>query len=359
MKNSSKISAWGILPEEWKHLCSKLGLPAYRAEQINVALHRYLNTSWDEVTTLPEKLRQLLGEKFSLAPLETVLTHTSSDGVEKLLLGCSDGECIETVLIPSKGRITQCISSQAGCDFGCAFCASCKKGLSRNLTADEIVSQVISACIAMRQNDHLVPAKTNGALRPGNVVVMGMGEPFDNYDNVMRALRILNDQRGINIGARHITISTCGVVPGIRRLAAEGVQFELSVSLHAPNDNLRSRIMPVNRKWPISELLHACNNYTQTTGRVITYEYILIKDFNDAPENAEALIKLLKKSHCKVNLIPLSPVDGFKGKRPEHARCLQFLDALHKAGMNVTMRKSRGRDVNAACGQLRLNAENR
>ncbi len=353
--SSTKRSAWGVLPAEWATVCKELGLPAFRAEQINVALHRNLAMSWEDVTTLSKELRSKLAEKFTLEPLKIVQNQTSTDGVEKLLLECDDGECIETVLIPSKGRVTQCISTQAGCAFGCAFCASCKKGLSRDLTAAEIVAQVISACHIMRDNEHLIPVKNKGVPRPGNIVVMGMGEPFDNYDNVMRALRILNDQRGINIGARHITISTCGVIPGIQKLAQEGVQFELSVSLHAPDDTLRVQIMPVNKRWPISELIKACNEYTEATGRVITYEYTLIKNFNDQPEHAKALINLLKKCHCKVNLIPLSPIAGFDGEQPEHEHCLRFLDALHRAHVSVTMRKSRGKDVDAACGQLRLN----
>lgn len=351
-----KQSAWGILPDEWKPICKELDLPGYRAEQIVVALHRNLAFSWQDVTTLSKNLRHTLSEKFTLEPLKVVTTSTSPDGVEKLLLECDDGERIETVLIPSKGRITQCISTQAGCAFGCTFCASGMKGISRDLTAAEIVAQVVSACRIIQNNKNLMPAKSNGVPRPGNIVVMGMGEPFANYENVLRALRILNDQRGINIGARHITISTCGVVPGIRKLAMEGVQFELSVSLHAPNDNLRTQIMPVNKKWPIREVIDACNAYTEATGRVVTYEYTLIKNFNDRPEDAKALINLLKKCHCKVNLIPLSPVADFDGQQPEHERCLRFLDALHKAHVSVTMRKSRGTDVNAACGQLRLNA---
>lgn len=356
MDNSAKISAWGILPDEWKPICRELGLPAFRAEQINVALHRDLTTSWRDVTTLSKGLRGKLSQKFTLNPLRVAQRHTSDDGVEKLLLECDDGECIETVLIPSKGRVTQCVSTQAGCALGCAFCASCQKGLSRDLTAAEIVAQVISACQIMRDNKELIPAKSAGVPRPGNIVVMGMGEPFANYDNVIRALRILNDQRGVNIGARHITISTCGIIPGIKKLAEEGVQFKLSVSLHAPGDALRDQIMPVNKKWPINELIKACDEYTEATGRIVTYEYTLIKNFNDRPEHAEALIKLLQKCHCKVNLIPLSPVAGYAGERPEHERCLRFLDILHKARLNVTMRKSRGSDVNAACGQLRLNA---
>ncbi len=356
MTENAKRSAWGVLPEEWKPICKELGVPAYRADQITVALHRNLAMSWQEVTTLSKELRHTLSEHFTLDPLRIVHTHTSGDRVEKLLLECSDGERIETVLIPSKGRVTQCISTQAGCAFGCAFCASGMNGINRDLDAGEIVAQVVSACLRMRENTELVPVKTSGAPRPGNIVVMGMGEPFDNYAHVIRALRILNDQRGINIGARHITISTCGVVPGIQKLGEEGLQFELSVSLHAPNDELRSQIMPVNRKWPIRELLEVCNAYTEKTGRIVTYEYTLVRDFNDQPQHSVELIRLLRNCHCKVNLIPLSPVEGYAGRQPEERRCLEFLDALHKARVNVTMRKSRGKDVNAACGQLRNNA---
>jgi len=356
MTDKVKKSAWGILPAEWKPICKELGLPAYRADQITVALHRNLAMSWQEVTTLSKELRLKLSEHFTLDPLKIVRTHTSSDRVEKLLLECCDGERIETVLIPSKGRVTQCISTQAGCSFGCAFCASGMGGKNRDLDAGEIVAQVVSACKLMRENEELIPVKSTGAPRPGNIVVMGMGEPFDNYANVIKALKILNDQRGINIGARHITISTCGVVPGIRKLGEEGLQFELSVSLHAPNDELRNQIMPVNKKWPIRELLDVCNAYTAKTGRIVTYEYTLVKDFNDQPGHAADLIKLLRNCHCKVNLIQLSPVEGYSGKRPDDRRCLGFLDDLHQANMNVTMRKSRGKDVNAACGQLSMNA---
>ena len=188
---------------------------------------------------------------------------------------------------------------------------------------------------------------------------MGMGEPFDNYDNVLRALRILNDQKGINIGARHITLSTCGVVPGIQRLAEEGLQFELSVSLHAPNDELRSRLMPVNTRWPIAELLDTCRAYNAKTGRVVTFEYTLVKGLNDRPQHAEALIRLVRHMPCKVNLIPLSPVEGFDGERPDDRVCLAFLDALLQAKINTTLRKSRGKDVDAACGQLRLRCKDK
>ena len=372
MSTPSRPSAWSLLPAEWKPLCKELGLPAFRADQIVTALYQNFAQSWQEVTTLPAPLRDALAERFSLAPLETVHIHDSPDGVRKLLLACEDGERIETVLIPSKDRVTQCISTQVGCDFRCAFCASGQLGCLRDLTAGEIVAQVMAACQLLRPTpaeatadappfvvapsgaSHPRPGAKPVLPRPGNIVVMGMGEPFANYDNVLRALRILNDQKGLNIGARHITLSTCGVVPGIQRLAEEGLQFELSVSLHATDDELRSRLMPVNKRWPIATLLETCASYTEKTGRVVTFEYTLAKDFNDRPHHADALIRLLRHIPCKVNLIPLSPVEGFDGERPDDRACLAFLDALLKAKINTTLRKSRGKEVDAACGQLRL-----
>ena len=359
MSTPSQPSAWSLLPAEWKPLCKELGLPAFRADQIVTALYQNFAQSWQAVTTLPVGLRETLAARISLAPLETVHIQDSPDGVRKLLLACEDGERIETVLIPSKDRVTQCISTQVGCAFGCAFCASGAAGCVRDLSAGEIVGEVMAACQLLRPvTEPAAHAPKPGAKpalpRPGNIVVMGMGEPFANYDNVLRALRILNDQKGVNIGARHITLSTCGVVPGIQRLAEEGLQFELSVSLHAPDDELRSRLMPVNKRWPIAELLDACRAYTEKTGRVVTFEYTLVKDFNDRPQHADALIRLLRQMPSKVNLIPLSPVDGFDGERPDDRTCLAFLDALLKAKINTTLRKSRGKEVDAACGQLRL-----
>jgi 23S rRNA (adenine2503-C2)-methyltransferase len=363
----SRTSVWDLLPAEWKPVCKELGLPAFRADQIVTGLYQNFARSWQEITTLPAGLRDALAERFAFAPPQTVHVHDSPDGVRKLLLQYEDGERVETVLIPSKGRMTQCVSTQVGCDFRCAFCASGRLGRVRDLTAGEIVGEVMAACALLRSlkpTSDSRPATSDCRLptancqlslpRPGNIVVMGMGEPFDNYDNTLRALRILNDQKGLNIGARHITLSTCGVVPGIRRLAEEGIQFELSVSLHAPDDALRSRLMPVNRRWPIAELLETCRAYFEKTGRVVTFEYTLVKDLNDRPRHADALARLLRGMPCKVNLIPLSPVDGFEGGRPDDRVCLAFLDALLKAGLATTLRKSRGRDVDAACGQLRL-----
>ena len=390
-------AAWSLLPAEWKPLCKELGIPAYRADQIVTGLYQSFAQSWQEVMTLPLELRNTLAARFSLAPLATVQINASADGVRKLLLACEDGERIETVLIPSKDRVTQCISTQVGCDFRCAFCASGQLGCARDLTAGEIVAQVMAACQLLRQGSGLGVQGSGGIglgpqaegpdseswdasrpfpnpeprplnpkpgakpvlPRPGNLVVMGMGEPFANYDNVLRALRILNDQKGLNIGARHITLSTCGVVPGIQRLAEEGLQFELSVSLHATDDGLRSRLMPVNKRWPIAALLETCASYTGKTGRVVTFEYTLVNNLNDRPHHAEALIRLLRHIPCKVNLIPLSPVEGFDGERPDDRACLAFLDTLLKAKINTTLRKSRGKEVDAACGQLRLRCKDK
>jgi len=387
---SPRLAAWGVLPSEWKPLCAELGIPAFRAAQILNGLYQNFAQSWHDVTTLPTELREILEQRISLTPLRTAAVHDSPDGVQKLLLACPDGACVETVLIPSKGRLTQCISTQVGCNFRCAFCASGQHGRVRNLTADEIVGQVMAGCSQMATshfslaetqrrgedtNENLkskisnlkssvtlcasAPLREKNAKpvplpRPHNIVVMGMGEPFDNYDNVIRALRILNDQKGVNIGARHITVSTCGVVPGIRKFAEEGIQFELSVSLHAPHDALRDRLMPVNRHWPIAGLIATCRDYFDKTKRVVTFEYTLIKNVNDRPHHADELIRLLRGAPCKINLIPLSPVEGFDGQCPEHNTCLAFLDALIKAGFNTTLRKSRGGEVAAACGQLRL-----
>ncbi len=354
--------AWSIHPDEWKPLLTARGLRAFRADQILQALYRDWITDWDEATTLPKDFREALKRDFPLALPEVLATDRAEDGTAKLLLRLADGNTVETVVIPASsakapadrpGRLTQCVSSQVGCAMGCAFCASGSRGLVRSLTADEIVAEVMTA-------QHLFVSPENRRQGSGlcltNLVVMGMGEPFANYDETLKALKILNAGKGPNLGARHITLSTCGIVPGFKRLAAEGLQFELSVSLHAPNDELRSQLMPVNRRWPIDELLAACRDYTCETGRVITFEYTLVKGLNDTRACAEELVRRLKTlSSCKVNLIPLSPVDHRPDfKTPDEATQLMFLDVLMKAHIQTMLRRSRGKDVAAACGQLRL-----
>ena len=332
---------WSILPEEWKPILADRGLRPFRADQILQALYRDYIQDWDAATTLPKDLRETLKAEFPLTPHERLEVSESADGTRKLLIGFEDGNAVETVLIPAAGRFTQCISTQVGCAMGCAFCASGSGGLVRSLSADEIVAEYMAG-------------RAFGEIT--NIVVMGMGEPFANYDATMRALRLINSGRGPNLGARHITISTCGVVPGFARLAAEGIQFELSVSLHAPNDELRSLLMPVNRRWPLDELLSVCAAYTRATKRVITFEYTVISGVNDSRACAEELARQVRRvPMAKVNLIPLSPVSHRPDFRtPDEPTMLMFLDVLMKHGVQTMLRRSRGKDADAACGQLRL-----
>ena len=333
--------AWSILPDEWKPILKERGLRPFRADQILQSLYRDYILDWDAATTLPKDFRETLKTEFPLTPCETLAVSESSDGTRKLLLGFEDGAAVETVLIPAAGRFTQCISTQVGCAMGCAFCASGSQGLVRSLSADEIVAEYMAG-------------KTFGEIT--NIVVMGMGEPFANYDETMRALKLINAGKGPNLGARHITISTCGVVPGFARLASEGIQFELSVSLHAPNDALRSQLMPINRRWPIDELLEACAAYTRATKRIITFEYTVIKGVNDSRACADELARQVRRvPMAKVNLIPLSPVSHRPDfKTPGEQTMLMFLDVLMKHGVQTMLRRSRGKDADAACGQLRL-----
>ena len=333
--------AWGILPEEWKPILTERGMRAFRADQILQSLYRDYITDWDQATTLPKDFREQLKREFPITKAVTKAVSESADGTKKLLLEFEDGNAVETVLIPATGRFTQCISTQVGCGMGCAFCASGSQGVVRSLSADEIVAEYMAG-------------RALGEIT--NLVVMGMGEPFANYDETMRALKLINAGRGPNLGARHITLSTCGVVPGFAKLAAEGIQFELSVSLHAPNDELRSRLMPVNRKWPIDELLSACAEYTRATKRIITFEYTVIKGVNDSRECAEELARQVRRvPMAKVNLIPLSPVSHRPDfKTPDERTMLMFLDVLMKNRVQTMLRRSRGKDADAACGQLRL-----
>ena len=333
--------AWSILPEEWKPILTERGLRAFRADQILQSLYRDYITDWDQATTLPKDFRESLKTEFPITKAETLDVSTSSDGTQKLLIGFEDGNAVETVLIPATGRFTQCISTQVGCPMGCAFCASGSRGVVRSLTADEIVAEYMAG-------------RRLGEIT--NIVVMGMGEPFMNYDETMRALKLINAGKGPNLGARHITLSTCGVVPGFAKLAAEGIQFELSVSLHAPNDALRNELMPVNRRWPIDELLTACADYTTKTKRIITFEYTVIKGVNDSRACAEELARQVRRvPMAKVNLIPLSPVSHRPDfKTPDDQTLLMFLDVLMKNRVQTMLRRSRGKDANAACGQLRL-----
>ncbi len=336
------------------------GEPAYRARQIFHALYQgkaasftFLSrdvprsgASFEEMTILPKALRQKLSQDFVLTSLAPFKSQTSSDGTVKWLSQLSDGEFLETVLIPAQARQTVCVSTQVGCAYACAFCASGMDGLRRNLTSGEIVQQVLLMGAS--------PLEGSDPIRITNVVFMGMGEPLANYANVLKAVRILNDPEGLRIGARKITISTVGLVPMIERLAREGLQVELSISLHAPNDPLRGELMPVNRKYPLKELIAAAKAYAETTKRLITFEYILIDEVNDGLPQAKELVQLLKGMRAKVNLIPCHPTSGTSWVAPPRARMVAFERFLRGDGVPCTLRRSRGLDIDGACGQLRL-----
>lgn len=326
--------------------CAELGQPAFRADQVWKWLYSACVSDWSGMRNLPSRLTEELSRRFAINPVTPVEVQGGPlpRAAQKILFRLRDGECVESVLIPAKGRLTLCVSSQVGCKFRCAFCASGQGGFKRNLEAGEMAGQAAAAGS---------PAIGAGA-KPSHIVLMGMGEPLDNYDQALAAIRIINDGEGLAIGARRITISTCGLVPGILRLKDEGLQVELSVSLHAPDDALRSRLMPVNKLHPLGELMGACRAYTSATGRIITFEYTLIAGVNDSERQARELVSLLRGLRSRVNLIPLSRVDEFEGGAPDRAAAEKFRAVLNRAGINATMRASKGSALNAACGQLRI-----
>ncbi|MBF0486364.1 MAG: 23S rRNA (adenine(2503)-C(2))-methyltransferase RlmN [Candidatus Omnitrophica bacterium] len=317
-----------------------LGEKSYRATQILDSIFKKYATSYNDITTLSKELREQLSSTVPFPILKETDRRTSKDGTIKFLFTLSDGEMIETVFIPTEKRATLCISSQAGCKFGCAFCASGLLGWKRNLTVGEILGQVLYA-------QH----ETKGAV--SHIVFMGTGEPFDNYDNVLAAAKMLNAPEGFHIAARHITISTCGVVPGIERFAGEGMQIELSVSLHASNDTIRSQLMPVNKKYPLKVLISACRAYAQKTNRQVTLEYILIRDLTCTPMAAKELARLMKGWLSKVNLIPYNVVKELPYLTPSREDIAGFKMMLERSGVICTLRAPRGTDIAAACGQLR------
>jgi len=329
-----------LTAEELAEACLELKAHRFRARQVWNWLYVQAVSQWPEMKNVPEALRAALAGHFSLESAVPVEMIGEPDATRKILAQLIDGEQIEEVLIPAGKRRTVCVSSQVGCRYLCAFCASGQAGFRRDLEAGEMVGQV------------LVARRLYGA-RPSHVVFMGIGEPFDNYDAVLRAVRIINDEAGLNIGARRITISTCGIVPGIRQLAEEGLQVELSVSLHTTDDDERSALMLVSRKYPLAELLDACGEYSSRTGRIVTFEYTLIKGVNDSDDHARALAHALAPLKCRVNLIPLSPVDEYPGEPSSLATANRFIDHLSLHHINATLRASKGASLKAACGQLR------
>ena len=327
--------------DELSNEIAKLNLQKFRGEQIYRWLHKEGVASFDEMTNLSKDLRSTLKSAFEIRSCEIEDKYTSQiDDTVKYLFRLNDGEYVESVVMKYKYGYTICVSSQVGCKMGCRFCASTIAGFQRNLSASEIESQIHAA-----QRDL--------GIRISHIVMMGIGEPLDNYNNVIRFLHTVNDERGLNISLRDITISTCGVVPRIYDLMNENMPVTLTLSLHAPFDEMRSKMMPVNDKWGLDEVLKACRDYANTTSRRVSFEYTLIKGVNDSPECAKALAEKLKGFISHVNLIPVNDVKERDYVRSSDKAIHNFCDALKSYGINATIRRTLGKDINASCGQLR------
>lgn len=330
---------------ELESFLTELKQPKFRAKQIFSWLHEKRVLSFNEMMNLPASLREQLKENCTITSLTVERKLVSQlDGTVKYLYRLADGQHIESVRMAYEHGISLCISSQVGCKMGCAFCASTKAGFVRNLTASEILEQVYAA-------------GRDAGERIGSIVMMGIGEPLDNFDQVMRFLELVSDPNGLNLSHRHISLSTCGVVDRIRELAEKDLQITLSISLHATDDAARSAIMPVNRRWNMEELLDACREYTDRTHRRISYEYALISGVNDSRKQAEELAALLKGMLCHVNLIPVNYVKEAGYQKSSKGRIYEFQKVLNDRGINATVRRTLGADINAACGQLRREAE--
>jgi 23S rRNA (adenine2503-C2)-methyltransferase len=324
---------------------AELDQPAYRSRQVYEALTRGLVTDFADVTTLPLPLRVALAERLSPVSLTEVETRTEPRGsARKTLFATADGHPVEAVLMLLAGRATVCVSTQVGCAVGCSFCASGRLGLRRDLTAEEIVDQVLHFARILRDD---------GDRHVTNVVFMGMGEPFHNYDQTLRACRLLNDPDGFGLAARHISVSTVGVVPGIDRFAAEPLQANLAVSLHAASDELRDRLVPLNRTYPLSALFAACERYVKATRRKLLFEYVVLRGVNDTPAQAAALAQRLRRPLYHLNLIAYNETGG-EFTRPAPGEIEALRERLERTGVSVTVRHSPGGDIEAACGQLAL-----
>ncbi len=352
MRNAGKIDIKSILFSELQEQLDDLGEPSYRAGQITDWLYKKHVNAIDKMSDLPRSLRTRLTEIYSCNRIDVVRVLGARDSTQKLLLRLADGSLIESVLIPASpalygtksDRQTICVSTQVGCAYGCKFCASGLEGFSRNLSANEIVDQIIAVeCATGKKID--------------NVVFMGMGEPLANFENVLRAIRIINAPWGLAIGARHITVSTSGLAPQIRKLAEEPLQIRLAVSLHGATDEVRNQIMPINRRHNIETLLSACDYYHSHKKQRLTFEYVLIADVNDTDQQARLLSQHSRRLEAKVNLIPYNSVSGLPWRRPSENRQGKFLSILQAEGIPATLRREKGHDIDAACGQLRLQAK--
>jgi 23S rRNA (adenine2503-C2)-methyltransferase len=324
------------------------GIPPFRARQIFAWIYRRGVTDVAAMTDLSRELRETLARDFELTTPELVTRERSADGTEKFLLRLTDGRQIETVFIPDTPAMTFCISTQVGCAMACAFCLTGKMGLVRNLTAGEIAGQVRVLADAVAMHD-----------KPFNIVLMGMGEPLHNYDETMRALRILNDEHGVALPPRRVTLSTVGLLPALERLAQEPLMPNLAISLHAPTDAVRGELVPLNKKYGVKEIIEACERFPLARRRRITFEYVLLAGVNDSPDAARRLAKLLSGVRSKVNLIPLNAAPGIPFERPDNDAIDRFARILAERGLLVSVRKSRGRDIRAACGQLIVDGQKR
>lgn len=325
-----------VLKEEMKNIGEK----PFRAEQIFKWLYEEKVKSFDEMTNLSFDLREKLKQNYTICNFKILKKLESKDGTKKYLFDILDGNSIETVLMSYHHGYSICVSTQVGCKMGCKFCASTGIGFIRNLSSGEIVEQILAV-------------EQDTGLRISNVVYMGIGEPMDNYDNVVNSIRIINNPKGLNIGARHISVSTSGVVPMIYKLADENIQCTLSISLHATNNEKRSSMMPVNNAYPIEELLQACKDYIAKTNRRVSFEYALAKDNNDNLEDAKELVKLLRGMNCHVNLIPINKIENGAYTKSSNENIIKFRDYLNDHGIVATIRRELGSDIDAACGQLR------
>jgi 23S rRNA (adenine2503-C2)-methyltransferase len=336
-----KIDIKGLGLKEMGEKLTREGFQSFRARQIFHWLYKQKVSSFQEMTNLPKKLLNWLNFEFTIEQMKCIKVKKSQDDSEKYLFQLNDGQLIESVLIRNKKRNTICISSQVGCLWNCLFCASGKGGFKRNLSTGEIIEQILSV---QRLTEEIIH----------NLVFMGMGEPFNNYDNVMKSIQIINSKQGINIGARKITVSTCGIIPGIVKLTKYPMQIELSVSLHSADEKTRSALMPVNNKYPLKELVNACRNYARKKNRQVTFEYLMLRGINDSVEQANKLIDLIVDFDAKVNLIVYNPIDNQTNLLPSDEQTIYIFQRILKENhIPVTIRHSKGQDINAACGQLR------
>ncbi|MDQ0227654.1 23S rRNA (adenine(2503)-C(2))-methyltransferase RlmN [Metabacillus niabensis] len=340
---NSKPSIYSLELHELEAWLTENGEKSFRANQIFDWLYTKRVSSFDDMSNLSKNLRELLNEKFTLTTLNTLIQQTSKDGTIKFLFELHDGYSIETVLMRHDYGNSVCVTTQVGCRIGCTFCASTLGGLKRNLEAGEIVAQVVKVQQALDELGE----------RVSHIVIMGIGEPFDNYDEMMSFLKIVNHDKGLNIGARHITVSTSGIIPKIYKFADEQLQINFAISLHAPNTELRSKLMPINRAYKLPDLMEAVKYYVNKTGRRISFEYGLFGGENDQVEHAEELAKLVKGIKCHINLIPVNYVPERNYVRTPKEQIKLFEDTLKKHGVNVTTRREQGHDIDAACGQLR------